>query len=139
LLSFILEPEKVCRIRLNKLASRKILDNLGSESISDIPFFFLLFNNYSLEIDELYSPIAFSAINDYPNVITEKDLEKLPYFQSNNVFNVIHHVSKFWHCIHRWCRVTHKDVKVKLFILSFEDDSLDWFTKLKDNQVKTTK
>jgi len=26
---------------------------------------------------------------------------------------------------------------MKLFILSFDDADLDWFTKLKDNQVKT--
>jgi len=28
---------------------------------------------------------------------------------------------------------------MKLFILSFDDDDLDWFTELKDNQVKTCK
>jgi hypothetical protein len=33
----------------------------------------------------------------------------------------------------------HEDVGMKLFILSFDDDDLDWFTKLKDNRLKLTR
>jgi hypothetical protein len=51
------------------LTSRRILDNLGSESISDIQF---LFNNSQVEMDDLYAPIDFSAINGYPHVIPEE-------------------------------------------------------------------
>jgi hypothetical protein len=56
LVDFIPEPEKVYRRRLNKLTSRRILDHLGFESISDIH---LLFNNSSLEMDDYFSPLIF--------------------------------------------------------------------------------
>ena len=41
LLSFIPEPEKVYRRRLNKLASRRILEDFGSQSLSYIHSLFL--------------------------------------------------------------------------------------------------
>jgi hypothetical protein len=44
------------------------------------------------------------------------------------------------HCFYKWCHnALHEDIGMKLFIMSFDDDDLDWFTKLKDNQVKTYK
>jgi hypothetical protein len=50
------------------------------------------------------------------------------------------HVYKVSHCFAKWCNnAWHEDVGMKLFILSFDDDDLDWFTKLKDKQVKTYK
>jgi hypothetical protein len=35
------------------------------------------------------------------------------------------------------CNALYEDVGMKLFILSFDDDDLDWFTELKDKQVRT--
>jgi hypothetical protein len=70
----------------------------------------------------------------------KKVLQNLPCFQSNNVVGARRHVSRVSLCINRWCcNALHEDIKMKLFILSFDDDDLDWFTELKDNQVKTCK
>jgi hypothetical protein len=38
----------------------------------------------------------------------------------------------FWvsHCFNKWCNnALHEDIGMKLFILSFDDDDLDWFTE----------
>jgi hypothetical protein len=89
-------------------------------------------------MDDLYKPIDFSAISGYPHVIPEKTLQNLPCFQSNNVVDARHHVKRVSPCFNKWCcNALHEDVMMKLFILSFDDDDLDWFTELKDNQVKT--
>jgi hypothetical protein len=90
-------------------------------------------------MDDLYKPIDFSAISGYPHVIPEKAIENLPCFQSNNI-NARRHVQRVSHCFNKWCCNTlYEDVGMKLFILSFDDDDLDWFTKLKDKQIRTYK
>jgi hypothetical protein len=73
-------------------------------------------------------------------LIPEKTIENLPYFQSNNVIDARRHVQRVTHCFNKWCcNALYEDVGMKLFILSFEDDDLDWFTKLKDKQIRTYK
>jgi hypothetical protein len=90
-------------------------------------------------MDDLYKPIDFSAISGYPHVIPEKAIENLPCFQSNNI-NARRHVQRVSHCFNKWCCNTlYEDVGMKLFILSFDDDDLDWFTSLKDKQIRTFK
>jgi hypothetical protein len=90
-------------------------------------------------MDDLYKPIDFSAISGYPHLIPEKAIENLPCFQSNNI-NARRHVQRVSHCFNKWCCNTlYEDVGMKLFILSFDDDDLDWFTKLKDKQIRTYK
>jgi hypothetical protein len=89
-------------------------------------------------MDDLYRPIDFSAISGYPHVIPENALQNLPCFQSNNIIDARRHVKRVSHCFNKWCcNSLYEDIKMKLFILSFDDDDLDWFTELKDNQVKT--
>jgi hypothetical protein len=62
----------------------------------------------------------------------------LPCFQINNVVDARHHVNRVSHCFNKWCcNALYEDVGMKLFILSFDDDDLDWFTELKDKEVKT--
>jgi hypothetical protein len=91
-------------------------------------------------MDDLYRPIDFSAISGYPHIIPENALQNLPCFQSNNIVDARRHVKKVSHCFNKWCcNSLYEDIKMKLFILSFDDDDLDWFTELKDNQVKTCK
>ena len=90
-------------------------------------------------MDNAYAPLDFLAINGYPHVISEKSLDKLSYFQGNNVVSARSHIKYFTHCINKWCGNTHEDVKMKLFVLSLEKDALDWFTELYDNKIKTTK
>jgi hypothetical protein len=129
LVNFIPEPEKVYRRRLNKLTSRRILDHLGFESISDIH---LLFNNSSLEnsleMDDLYKPCDFTAINGYPHAILEKALEKLPSFKVTMPL-VLKHISRLFRfvSINGVCAHNHEDVKMKLFVLSLEEDAHDGF------------
>ena len=90
-------------------------------------------------MDDLYKPIDFSAISGYPHLIPEKAIENLPCFQSNNI-NARRHVQRVSHCFNKWCCNTlYEDVGMKLFILSFDDDDLDWFTRLKDKQIRTFK
>ena len=91
-------------------------------------------------MDDLYRPIDFSEISGYPLVIPEKSLQRLPCFLGNNVVGARRHVYMVSHCFAKWCNnAWHEDVGMKLFIFSFDDDDLDWFTKRKDNQVKTYK
>jgi hypothetical protein len=91
-------------------------------------------------MDDLYRPIDFSEINGYPHVIPERALQKLPCFQGSNVVDARRHVMFVSHCFYKWCHnARHEDIGMKLFIMSFDDDDLDWFMKLKDNQVKTYK
>jgi hypothetical protein len=66
-------------------------------------------------------------------VILENAIENLPCFQSNNIVDARRHVKKVSLCFNKWCcNALYEDVGMKLFILSFDDDDLDWFTKLKD-------
>jgi len=50
------------------------------------------------------------------------------------------HVLFFSLCFNKWCHnALHADIGLELFIMSFDDDDLDWFMRIKDNQVKTYK
>jgi hypothetical protein len=102
----------------------------------------LLFNNSSLEMDDYFSPLDFSAINGYPHALPEKATEKLPSFQGNNAISAKAHIKAFSLCINKWCSGAthnHEDVKMKLFALSFEEDAYDWFSGLDDNKYATIK
>jgi hypothetical protein len=118
LLNLIPEPEKVLRRRLTKLNSRRILDNLGSESLSDIHSLF-----FEVEVDimdKLFSPIDFRQMNGYPHDIPEKEIEKLPTFQGNNAITAKKHIKAFQLCIGKWCMGNahnHTDVKMRRFCL----------------------
>jgi hypothetical protein len=140
LANFIPEPQKVYRRRLAKLASHRILDQLASESISDIHFLFYL-NFERKEMDDYFSPLDFSTINGYPHALPEKAIEKLPSFQGNNVVTAKSHIKLFSLCINKWCSGAahnHQDIKMKLFALSLEEAS-DWFSSLDDNKYSTIK
>jgi hypothetical protein len=70
----------------------------------------------------------------------KKDIEKLPRFQGNNVISAKIHVKSFIRCINTWCAThDHKDVKIKLFFVSLEDDALDWYKDMPNNTFKTLK
>jgi hypothetical protein len=73
-------------------------------------------------------------------LIPEKAIENLPCFQNDNVINARRHVQRVTHCFNKWCcNALYEDVGMKLFILSFDDDDLDWFTKLNDKHIRTYK
>jgi hypothetical protein len=50
------------------------------------------------------------------------------------------HIKYFTRCTNKWC-VAHdyEDVKMKLFILSLEEDALDWYKDMPDNKFKMLK
>ena len=93
----LLEPERVYRRRLNRLAPHRLFASVGDEAISDIH---LLFNNplITSPMDAIYQPCDFSNIQGYPHPIFDKALEKLPSFQGNNVVSTKAHLQNFSLC-----------------------------------------
>ena len=83
MLQFIPEPEKVYHRRKSKLASRKILDDLSSESILDIHLLFVdtsQSNNSHSTMGTLFKPLDYSAVIGQPHNIPDKSIEKVPSF-----------------------------------------------------------
>ena len=96
LLDFIPELEKVYQKRASKLASRRILENLGSESLLDIHFHFeesSKINNIATS-DVYFKPLDFTQIAYQPHTLPNKAIEKLLTFQENNVVNTEVHLGK---------------------------------------------
>jgi hypothetical protein len=88
----------------------------------------------------IYDSCDFSNINGYPHTILEKAIEHLPSFQRNNVVSVKTHIKSFIRCINKWCvSHYHEDVKMKLFVLSLEDDASDWYEDCPNDKFKTLK
>jgi hypothetical protein len=138
LLNFFPEPEKVYRRRLAKASYPRVHSHLGTESISDIHLLFV--NKRFTSEMAIYDKCNFTAINNYPHALTKKAIEKLPSFQGNNVVSAKMHIKSFMSCTNKWC-ATHdyEDVKMKLFVLSLEEDALDWYEDMPDNTFKTLK
>ena len=98
------EPEKVYR-RLNHLAPRRLLESLGEEALIDIQYLFQTNNNQSTintptnisnaTMNMFLRPLNFAAIQGAPHTIPEKAIDKLPYFQGNNVVSVQSHILNF--------------------------------------------
>ena len=87
MLNFIPEPEKVYRRRLNKLASRRILVELGSESVSDIHLLsqenlenFQNSNCFPNTMGEFFTQLNFTQIAGQPHDIPEKAIDKRDTF-----------------------------------------------------------
>ena len=141
LIQFILEPEHVYHRRKRKLASRKILEDLRSESIFDIHLLFVdnpQSSNPSTSMANLFKPLDFSAIVGYPHQIHDKSIEKVPSFYGNYSITAKSHLFSFTQCYNKWWHnVNYEDVKMMLFTLSLEADAFEWFTNLDDNGIKT--
>src|SRR5713101_3568451 len=87
-----------------------------------------------------YGPCDFSNIVGYPHEVPEKAVDKLPSFQGDNVTSAKAHIRNFNLCIARWCMAhNHEDVKMKLFVLSLEEEAIDWFMEHDDNKFKDLK
>jgi hypothetical protein len=94
----------------------------------DKSFFLLLSFYLTHNLKESINPCDFSNINGYPHAIPEKAIEKLPSFQGNNVVSAKMHVKSFMRCINKWFVAhDHEDVKMKLFVLSLEEDASDGY------------
>ena len=69
------DPEKVFRVRLNKLSSCAHLDNLGQEALSDIHSLFSDPNQQDI-MDDLYLPCNFVNIQGYPHDLPTTGMDK---------------------------------------------------------------
>ena len=91
-------------------------------------------------MEDLCKPCDFSNIVGYPHDLPDKAIEKLPSFQGNNAVSAKSHITKFNLCLAKWCNAHNfEDVKMRLFILSLEDDAMEWFQDQSDNKFKTLK
>ena len=130
LLSFILEPEKVYRRRLNKLASRRILEDLGSQSLSDIHSLFLEINyqeniNTSVSdiMGEYFTQLDFSQIAGQPHRLPDKAVEKLPMYTGTDATTSAMHLRNVSRCINAYVSdpvSQHDDVYMKCSIFGWK-------------------
>ena len=89
---------------------------------------------------DFYKPCDFSNVVGYPHDIPEMAIDKLPSFQSDSSTNVKSHITKFNCCIAKWCMAhDHEDVKMKLFVLSLEDEAWEWFQEQDNKKFKDLK
>ena len=87
MLQFIPEPGQVYHRRKNKLASRKILDDLSSDSILVIHLLFVdnsQSNNLHSTMGTLLKTLNYSVITRQPHNIPDKSIEKVPSFYGND-------------------------------------------------------
>lgn len=129
-----LDPKRPLRARLHMLSSRTLLVNLGQEALCDIHSLFL--NLPILDIMDIYGPLNFANIQGYPHNLPNNGLDKLPVFQGNNAITVKNHLYTFqtW-----WAKFAHvqnyEDVQMKCFVLTLEQDVMDWFRDSPDHNI----
>lgn len=86
---------------------------------------------------DYYRPCNFTNVQGYPhNLLDEPTMRKLPTFQGNNSINLEAHLKNFNTFVQRFTHSTaynHEDVRMKFFVLSLEDNALDWFHDKADN------
>ena len=137
------KPERAYRRRLNRQTSRSILQDLGSQSLSDIHHLFVESHiHQSQEMTYFFKPLDLSQIAGAPHAIPNDAIKKLPTFEANNTITAKSHLKKFERLLVRYCNDAahdHDDVKMKLFALSLEEDVGEWYLDLADNSYKTLK
>ena len=88
---------------------------------------------------EFYKPLDFSQITGSPHDIPNDAIRKLPIFQGKNSITAKSHLRKFEKHLVSYCNDAahnHDDVKMKLFVLSLEDDAEEWDLNLDDDSYK---
>ena len=79
------KAERAYRRRLNRQTSRRILEDLGLQSLSDIHHLFVESHiHQSQEMIDFFKPLDLSQIAGAPHVIPNDDIKKLPTFHGNN-------------------------------------------------------
>ena len=142
MVDFIPDPEKVLRRRLNKLSSRRILAELGSESVSDIHLLFPENTNTSVSdiMGEYFTQLDFSQIAGQPHHLPDKDVEKLLMYTDTDATTSAMHLRNFSRCINAYVSDSvrqHDDVYMKLFALSLDGKVGDYYNNLPDNAFDT--
>jgi hypothetical protein len=105
------------------------------EFIEDIRYLFSsiamqssIANNMSTPwLNDNYKLLNLSIVCGSPHDIPDKGVYKLPIFQGNNVVSTQDHLNAFKNVV-RQLNVKVLDVVLKLFVLSLEDDVIDWCT-----------
>ena len=142
LVDFILDLEKVLRRRLNKLSSRKILVELGSESISDIHILFPENTNTTVSdiMGEYFTQLDFSQIVGQPHCLPYKAVKKLLIYTGTDAITSTMHLRNFSRCINAYVNdpvSQHDDVYMKLFALSLDGKAGDWYSNLPDSSFNS--
>ena len=89
---------------------------------------------------DLFAPCNFANIQGYPNDFPNNGMDLLPSFQGNNAVSAMAHIKAFSSWLGKYARgvdYNHEDVKMSLFVLSLEEDALDWFTNKPDNSFNS--
>ena len=88
---------------------------------------------------DLFSPCNFANIQGYPNGLPNNGMERLPTFQGNNAVSAKAHLFAFAGWWNKFAVLNNdfEDVKMKLFILTFEQDAMEWFTEKPNNSFNT--
>ena len=90
------DPKSFIMERLNRHTSRRNLENLGDQSLSDIHHIFVEIHTFqSQEMTKFYKPLDFSQIVGSPHDILNDAIKKLPIFQGNNAITAKSHLRKF--------------------------------------------
>ena len=88
---------------------------------------------------ELFALCNFANIQGYPHAFPQTGMDKLPSFQGNNAVSVKSHLFVFANWWNRFVVANNNfdDVKMRLFVLTFDQDVIEWFTEKLDNSFDT--
>ena len=130
MVDFIPDPEKVLWRRLNRLSSRRILAELGSESILDIHILFPENTNTTISgiMGEYFTQLEFSQKSSQPHHLPDKAVEKLPMYIGTDAITSAMHLSNFSRCINAYINDPfnqHDNVYMNLFSLSLDGKAGD--------------
>ena len=107
--------------------SRRILEDLGDQSLSDIHHIFEESHTQpSTVMSDFFKPLDFSQIEGSPHAILGDVIKKLPTFQGNNAITAKTHLQKFEKQLVSYCidvANDHDDIEMKLFALSLEEEA----------------
>jgi hypothetical protein len=78
-----------------------------------------------------FSPLDFSNIPGFPNLVPGIRVweDYLPRFREVDNDNLAHHLVEFHYCMHQ-LSIFHEDVLMKMFMLSLERDTRQWYRSL---------
>lgn len=90
---------------------------------------------------DLFAPCDFTNIQDYPHdfpLEVSKAINEVPLFQGNKAISTEAHVQNVNLCISK-CRpyTDYEDVKMQLFVLTLDEDPMDWFLEFLDNTFES--
>ena len=110
---------------MNKLASRRVLAELGSESVSDIHLLFPENTNTSVFdiMGEYFTQLDFSQIAGQPHCLPDKAVEKLSMYTCIDAITSSMHLRNVSRCINAYVNdpvSQHDEVYMKLFALSLD-------------------